>query len=1475
MGRKLVHALLVILLGTVPMLLGIVMALTVTGPGRALLAREVSWFLDDVLRGDVEVGAISGSFLFGLKLDDLVIRDTAGVLFARVPHAEVGYSIPNLLAGRIILSDILLVEPTIQVIKHRSGRLNYEEILKLGEGEGGGPSPLVELRGVRIDSGQVRVMLPWDYPRTATTAQAREAALAAQRDKPGRIIEDGPEGLRKVITLDPLTGRFPLIRIATPDRRPMELQVDTLAVRLNDPGITLSNFAGRVRIKGDSATLSIAQGAFQRSRFQGGGVLTWPRGQLGYDLSLEVTRLDLRDLRWISPDFPDMQGRATLGAFTESPATTAFVLNDLHLEQGDSRIDGDLTAVLDTARGLGVRDMDVRLHQVNLDIARPYLDTLPLDGTLTGRLAATGYFDALKVDLDLTFDDARIAEQARSSMTADGTLHLGGPDGAVFDRFRISVSDFDLRSVRLVSPAVRLNGRAQLAGTLEGPWKNVVFDGRVEHQDLERGMSAIEGRVRLDTRGPVLGLESDLALDPINFDGLRGSFPTLGARGQLTGRIQTSGDLSRLALTANVQGDLGTVDANGTVILQPPHLGADSLDVRFRDLDLSAVTGKGVTTRLRGQALIDLEMDTLVAPHGTMRVSLDSSRIREFRLDTLAAQLAVVDSVIQLDTLLVEWNRNSDEDAGRISGSGTLGWAWPHSGEMQVHFSAASLAPFDSLLVEMSGTRRDSAPENVRLAGSGQAELTLTGALDTVHVAGEASVQDFQWQSLGTPGARATVEWIGGRRARAGLTLRSDSLRFGTQSFNNVEVSAAGWSDSLAWAGRVDLSDKATVSSGGRWWKRSGGWVLSLDTLTAALPVHTWRLARPADIAIADDMIRFTTLDLETDDTEGSIRVDGELPRTQPGTLTVAARGIALKDVYALMQRDTSVIAGSLGFDLEFGGTSAAPRFSGSGTAGDLVLGDFRAPFVQGVFNYEDQRLDANLLLWRTGANVLRVEARLPLDLALTGVERRQLPGELYIHAEADSVNLALLEAFTPNIRRVTGLLKTNVEITGTWDAPQANGFLEVQDGAVTVPSLGVRYGYMNGRLDFDGDSIVVERFRTTSGDGDIKVSGSIRLQRLTNPVLDVSLDADRFLAINSPTFLTLEASGQGTLTGPVYDATLRGDIVANSGVLHFADLLTKRIVNLSDPMVQDLIDTTLIRTQGLGAGFQSVFLDSLNIEDLRLTVRDQFWLRSSDANIQLEGSVLVNKVGRQYRFDGTFTALRGTYTLHIGFVTRDFQVDRGTVRYFGTPDLNAELDIQATHLVQTSTEEIPVIAKISGTLLLPRLSLESTIRPEPTESELVSYLMFGRPSPDIPGIGGADAQQQQALETGLAYLGSALSSEIQRTLVSDIGIPIDFFEIRTGTGSLFTGGGRNQITAGWQLGNRTFFTINAGFCQDFTNLGARSFGSSLEYRLSRVWRVQSSIEPVLNCRPAGSTYNLPVGQQYQFGTDLLWEKEY
>jgi hypothetical protein len=256
-------------------------------------------------------------------------------------------------------------------------------------------------------------------------------------------------------------------------------------------------------------------------------------------------------------------------------------------------------------------------------------------------------------------------------------------------------------------------------------------------------------------------------------------------------------------------------------------------------------------------------------------------------------------------------------------------------------------------------------------------------------------------------------------------------------------------------------------------------------------------------------------------------------------------------------------------------------------------------------------------------------------------------------------------------------------------------------------------------------------------------------------------------------------------------------------------------------------------------------------------------WLRSAEANIQLTGQVVLSKTRQAYTPSGTLEAVRGNYTLKIGPVTRDFTVERGEVRYFG--DLNAALDIRASHVARAVRgEEVPVIALITGTLYAPKVTLESTFNPPISQTDLVSYLVTGYPANEASRLGFGNV-----LETGLAYF----SSELERALIQDIGIPLDLIEIRPGV-ARGSGSTLTHVAAGWQLGSKTFLRFNAGFCPE--NLGQFTYsnlGASLEFRFSKEWRLQTSVEPSLqSChQDLGITSTNP----YQIGADIRWEREF
>ena len=1475
MRRPVARFVFVFLFGLAATVLGVVTSLTLTPPGRALLARNVEALLNRVVHGSVQVGSISGSFLYDLTLERLVIRDSTGVLLADLPRVRVGYRIPNFIRGSIVLSSLHVDNPTIQIIKHRNGRMNYEDVLGLGHGPKGATSPLIAFHDVRILDGTLSISLPWNPPPGSTPAQ-RDSALTAERARPGRVIEEARDGLSRVILLRDLSTVLSTLQISTPDHKPFTIDLDTLATRISDPAITLTDAAGRLRFHGDSAVFSLRRGAMPRSVFSGGGAVTWPSDTVLFDFQMDAPEVSLTDLRWVSPQFPAMTGRGTLVAKSESGQLTAYTLRDLHLRNGNQRVDGEVVALQDKVRGIGVRDMNLTLANLDLDAVRGYVDTLPFYGTLSGKLQGSGYLlDRLRLNVDWAYADAQVPGRPVSLIVADGTV--GFPkEGLTFYGINLRSSDIDLGTARRLAPAVVVPGRLAARGTLNGPLRNVVFRGVAMQRDGERPPSVVRGTVHLDTRGRVLALDTDLDLDPLSFEGIRRGFPSLAARGDVRGHVNLSGTMEKLAVDATLAGEIGQLDLHGGMTIVPPRLGADALQVRFRNLDLNALRGTGPVTRLNGNLTATGVIDTLRAPEGELRLALERSRVREWTIDTVFTRLSVADSVIRLDTLYTEWK------GARAGGSGTLGWARPHAGTITLEVAADSLTAFDSLALAMSGQTRDTASAiQLPLTGVGTARVELAGSLDTLRVNGVFGVHDFAFQNLRSPADTGTFSYTGGLHPIFGATVRADSVAWVTDTLpgsrwqlTSSSFAASGRADSLGWAVGTGIGNLTRVDGLGSWVTRGPERVLAIDTLALGLPTRAWRLTAPTTLTLHDSSATLGDTRLAAADGSGIVNVAGRLPKAEPGDLTVDALGVDLRDVYDIMGRDTSGISGSIGMSLHLRGTARTPVIDGTASLADGRFGSAYLPYIRGVLNYADRRLNANLLLSRTGDSVLQVDAQLPIDLALSGVTERQLDGPIAVRVHADSMDLALIEALTPGVTNVSGFATADARIEGTWKAPQLAGFVSITDGAMDLPDLGVRYEAINGRSDFGGDSASIEHVKIQSGGGSLDLHGNVRLKELNQPVLTVHMDADHFEAINQRTFLKLYATGHFDLDGPFYGATFSGSGTAEEGALYFADLLNKRVIDLDDPTNIDLVDTLVVRRRNLRQGFSSRFVEELAVSDFNLAVGHEFWLRSTEANIQLEGDVRVNKRLREYRVDGVLETPRGTYTLKVGPVSRDFDVTKGSVQYFGTPDLNAKLDIEAQHVVRAANGlDIPVVAKITGTLLRPQLDLSSgpNVRPPIPEVDLVSYLILGVPASQAQGI------QQNAIQTATSILTSAVSSDLERALVSDMGLPVDLLEIRPAlAGGTVAGGTVTQLAAGWQVGPKLFFRLNAGFCNNQVSFGSQNLGASVDFRFGTAWKLQASVEPTFQtCRAIGINPDYGLKSPYQVGFDVLWDREF
>src|SRR2546426_478374 len=467
MIRRSLGAALWTLVGLLAGFLGALSSLVGTGAGRTLLARVSEGALRQVFTGTVEIGDVRGSLLTGLTLSQVRLLDADTTLVAWLPQANLSYNPFDFAAGRVVLFEFDLRRPVINIVQHPNGRLNIEELVRLGgrgpdRGRGGGlhgPATLILFRNVRITDG--------------TVTRRWQAKRSEPSDSSLEIASDDPNGRLRIRRFEHLDARLSALQVSSPRERGIRIDISRLAMESSDPGVRLVDVAGRLRVIGDSMGVQLARVRLPRSALRDArGTLPWPPGPLLFDLRLVA--------------------------------------------------DSGLVAL---------RDADLDAREFDLEFARPFLDTLPFAGRLTGRTMATGPPAALALETDWSFRDSLVAGWPETRIRGKGEVNLKAADGMRFQPFAVEASSIDLGTVARLAPAVRLHGTLSAAGTLNGPLSDAQFAGTLEHRDGERPPSVLTGSVRLDTRSETLGIYADVTADSLSFDRLRGSFPTLPLQG--------------------------------------------------------------------------------------------------------------------------------------------------------------------------------------------------------------------------------------------------------------------------------------------------------------------------------------------------------------------------------------------------------------------------------------------------------------------------------------------------------------------------------------------------------------------------------------------------------------------------------------------------------------------------------------------------------------------------------------------------------------------------------------------------------------------------------------------------------------------------------------------------------------------------------------------------------------------------------
>jgi autotransporter translocation and assembly factor TamB len=374
------------------------------------------------------------------------------------------------------------------------------------------------------------------------------------------------------------------------------------------------------------------------------------------------------------------------------------------------------------------------------------------------------------------------------------------------------------------------------------------------------------------------------------------------------------------------------------------------------------------------------------------------------------------------------------------------------------------------------------------------------------------------------------------------------------------------------------------------------------------------------------------------------------------------------------------------------------------------------------------------------GRRIFYADGALPVDLSFTPVRDRWISQPLNFNLTADSAPAALLTGFVTGLKDVRGSITGTLTAGGRARAVQLGGELQLRNGDAFYEASGVRYRAVNGRFTLTGNREASVEATLQSNGGRAQVAGSLGFATASDPTFDLTINATNFLAAERKD-AEFTATGEIKLGGRYRQPVITGALAIGEGALYLDEIYRRyQIVELDNPLLYDVVDTTIVALQSFLPPSQNPFVKNLIIRDLRVEVGRESWLRSRDLNVELTGDLNITFVdndplsnqrsAEDLRLLGTLTALRGTYTLYSIGTARQFSIREGTIEFPGIPGVDPNLGINAAYRARPAQgDPIDIIAVVGGTLRSPRVRLTSDEEPPISESDLASYLFFGLPT--------------------------------------------------------------------------------------------------------------------------------------------------
>ncbi len=320
----------------------------------------------------------------------------------------------------------------------------------------------------------------------------------------------------------------------------------------------------------------------------------------------------------------------------------------------------------------------------------------------------------------------------------------------------------------------------------------------------------------------------------------------------------------------------------------------------------------------------------------------------------------------------------------------------------------------------------------------------------------------------------------------------------------------------------------------------------------------------------------------------------------------------------------------------------------------------------------------------------------------------------------------ALLEAAS-GLRKIRGELVAEGTFLGSLQQPQIRGGLNLNNGAIMVPSMGIEVSRIEVELAGDQNGQARIMGRASSGEGQIEFSGTASVAERS---ASFDITGDRFESLRLP--------DQQALSSPDIKLAYKDEAISIDGILRIpeANFLVNEVPETAVKPSPDAIDH-----------------DAPDAEQQRkiLRVNGTVNVALGDA-VQFDGMGLKTKLTgelelrqtrkRQLFANGVLSLLDGRFSAY----GQSLSIERGRLIFSGPID-NPRVDIKTSRTVNYEGQIVKAGVILSG--MADNISTRVYAEPSMSEANALSYLVIGRPI-DQAGSGDSAALSNAAITMGL-----------------------------------------------------------------------------------------------------------------------------